>query len=708
MQKEIKIGSKSIVIEVGKLAKQTNGSATVRIGETAILATVVISREKLGFDKITGVLPLTVDYRERTYAAGKIPGGFFKREGRPREKEILTSRLVDRTIRPLLAKQLAHEIQLNILVLSSDGEHDSDSISVLGASAALLCSDIPFETPVGCTRVGYINNEFVIDPTYEQQEASLLDLIVAGTSEKVIMLEGSAKELQEELVIKAIEFAKPHLSKMCEIQNELRKEYKKEKLPLSALSYLKPSDEIVQAVKELLKPKMHEIVKITDKILFELTVDQIKKNIVEELKTKFALDADEEKLFQVNVAFEEIFREEVRNSILTTNLRQDGRLPQDLRDINCSISFLPRLHGSALFRRGQTQALVTVTLGLPKDMQVMDELEREYKERFMFHYNFPGFATGSIKPDRGPTRREIGHGALAKRALYPVLPTKEEFPYTIRMVSDILESNGSSSMASVCGGSLALFDAGVPLRSAVGGVAMGMIKENNSYVILTDIIGLEDKYGDMDFKIAGTDKGITAIQLDLKIYGIDTELISEILNSAKLARKKILDKMNSVISKPKETLSEYAPRMFIVQIPQTKIGDLIGPGGKIIRKIVEESGVNIDVEDDGRVFISGDDPAGVELAKQMVEYYTADVEVGKVYRGKVTRTTDFGAFVEILPGKEGLVHISQLADYKVRQVSDVVRENDEILVRVLEIDDNGRINLSRKAALRDRSRNNGR
>ena len=533
MKKEIFLDDKKIVIETGEVAKQANGSVIVKIGETSILATAVISKEPIPEEEDIDYLPLTVDYRERTYASGKIPGGFFKREGRPRDEEILTSRVVDRSIRPLFPKDINHKMQVSILVLSSDGENGSDAISVLGASTALCISEIPFYGPIGCVKVGLVDGKFVLNPVYEQQLKSSMNLLVSGTDEKIIMIETGANETPEEKIISAIEFAKPYLGKLCEIQREIVKEVGKQKV---SFEEKKIQPEIFLEVESLLKQKIQDITSTKEKQEREKIVNEVLKEIITELKPKFGEDKKIEK--QIRLSFEKIFRNEIRKFILENKKRLDGRKNDEIRDVSCKVSFLPRIHGSALFTRGKTQSLVTVTLGTPKDMQVMEELEGEYKERFLFHYNFPGFATGDIKPDRSPSRREIGHGALAKKALYPVLPKEEEFPYTVRIVSDILESNGSSSMASVCGGSLALFDAGIPVKTAVAGVAMGLVKEQNDYLILTDIMGIEDHIGDMDFKVAGTKNGITAIQLDLKIDGITTQLISEILEQAKLARLK--------------------------------------------------------------------------------------------------------------------------------------------------------------------------
>ncbi|MEW6041479.1 MAG: polyribonucleotide nucleotidyltransferase, partial [Elusimicrobiota bacterium] len=653
MKKEILIGKEKVVIETGELAKQADGSVVISMGGTSVLVTVTASREPLEKEKRKMMVPLTVDYRERTYAVGKIPGGFFKREGRPREREILNSRLIDRTIRPLFDKRFQHEIQVNALVLSSDAENDSDVISVTGASCALILSTIPFPMPVACVRVGKIANDFIINPNYEEQSESELDMVLSASADSVLMIEMGAKEVSEEIVISAIEFAKKPISDLCKLQIDLQESARKEKKKVN-LQEINP--EISGTVESVFKERFLSAALVKEKLQRENAFDEMFGQIKETLLPKFP-----ESEYEIMYVFEKVFRQEMRNYVLSNKKRIDGRQMDEIRPLSMQIGVFPRLHGSAIFSRGQTQALATVTLGTPQDMQVMEELEGEYKERFLFHYNFPGFATGEVKPDRSPSRREVGHGALAKRSLTPVFPSDEEFPYTVRIVSDILESNGSSSMASVCGGSLALFDAGVPIKSAVAGIAMGLIKNGGDSIILTDIIGLEDNIGDMDCKVAGTESGITGMQMDLKISGIEIGLISKILERAKESRKFVLEKMESVIEKPRQTLSQFAPRMVILVVPQSKIGALIGPGGKNIRQITEQTNSKIDIEEDGRVFISGTDPHGVELATQMVEYYTAEVEVGKTYKGKVTRIMEFGAFVEILPGKEGLVHISQMA-----------------------------------------------
>jgi len=702
--KEIVINNKKIIIETGELAKQSNGAVLVKLGETTVLVTVVLQKNGKS-DKPENVLPLSVDYRERTYAHGKIPGGFFKREGRPKETEIHIARMIDRSIRPLFPKGFNVPIQITALVLSFDGENDTDVPSIIGASTALMVSDIPFDKPVGCLRVGYLNNKFIINPTNEERQKSNLDLILVGTGTEVIMIELKANQVDEQIVIDAINYASNDLKKIVQSQIEFKNEVNNNKI---ILEEKKVNSDLVKLIQQLVSGKIIDIAKIQDKNIKERTYEELKTNILNNPEISKYLTTDitstesnENKVTESDVinVIEDLFRSEIRDYIIKNQVRLDNRKLDELRPISCSVNILPRTHGSALFVRGQTQSLVTVTLGTPRDMQIIEELEGEYKERFIFHYNFPGFATGDIKPDRAPSRREIGHGLLAKRSIYQLLPDEDSFPYTIRVVSDILESNGSSSMASVCGASLALFDAGVPIKSAVAGVAMGMIKEKEKYVILTDISGLEDHIGDFDFKIAGTRTGITAIQLDVKILEVDISIISDVFKQAKLARQQILNKMDSVINKPREELSGYAPRLMVLKISQEKIGDLIGPGGKNIRQILEQTGTEIDIEEDGKIFISGKDSQSLKLAQKMVEDLTADIVIGKTYQGKVVKIADFGAFIEVLPGKEGLVHISQLADYRVNHVRDVVKEGDEVLVKVIDIDDKGRLVLSRKAAL---------
>ncbi|PIU82781.1 MAG: polyribonucleotide nucleotidyltransferase [Elusimicrobia bacterium CG06_land_8_20_14_3_00_38_11] len=683
---KIEIDGKTLTLKTGEIAKQSQGAVTVQYGDTVVLATVNTSplqREGVDF------LPLTVDYRERTYAAGKIPGGFFKREGRPREKEILTSRIVDRTIRPLFPDGYYYDTQVGITLLSSDVENDSDVLSVIGVSTALLQSDAPFTTPVAAVRVGRLNGEFVINPTYTQRETSDIDIIISATEKGIVMMEGGPDEIDEPTIISAINFGMKYIPELLTSQKEFLNKNK------PVFDVPKIDETIKSDITQNYKEKIEAAVRIHEKKEREKKFTEIKT----ELKTKFS-----EKENDVDAALkivEDLIQQSARNMIVNQRVRSDGRKPDEIRPIDCKLGVLPRTHGSAIFTRGQTQSLATATLGTPRDMQVMDELAGEYKKRFMLHYNFPSFAVGEVKPERGPGRREIGHGILAEKSLEKVLPPEETFPYAVRIVSDILESNGSSSMATVCGGSLALMDAGIPIKSAVAGIAMGLITAGEKYVILTDIQGLEDHFGDMDLKVAGTRKGITGIQMDIKIDSIDIKMIEEALEAAKKARLKILDIMDKAISAPRSELSEYAPKMITLTINISKIKDVIGAGGKTIRKIIQETGAEVNVEDDGRIFISAENDKSLNLAKQMIENLTADAEVGKLYKGKVVSIMPFGAFVEIFPGKDGLVHISQLDEKRVEKVEDVVNLGDEIWVKVMEIDKQGRINLSIKQAVRE-------
>ena len=685
--KTIEVGGKKITVETGYVAKQANGAVLVTCGDTVILVTAVASREpKEGRD----FMPLTVDFRERTYAAGKIPGGFFKREARPREKEILTSRLIDRTLRPLFPEFWRNETQVGIMLISYDCVNDPDVLGIVGASTALMLSDIPFAGPVAAVRVGKIDGKLIINPTIEEEKNMDLDMVVSGSKDAILMVEAGANELPEAEMLQALAAAHEEVKKLCEFQLQFAGKAKMEA----------PSPQIDanlrKEVEDLAIPQAEKTVVTKDKSERELAWNEFKKATKKSLEERYP-----EQGAHVEYLLEDILYQKARALILNKNVRTDGRAMDEIRPIECLTGVLPRTHGSAIFTRGQTQALVTCTLGTPDDMQRMDDLGGEYKERFMLHYNFPGFATGEAKPERSAGRREIGHGALARRALLRLLPEEKDFPYSIRVVSDILESNGSSSMASVCGGSLALFDAGVPLKSDCAGVAMGLIKEGPKYAILTDIMGMEDHLGDMDFKVTGTKKGITALQMDIKISGLDMSIMTEALERARVGRMHILGKMEEAMSKPKSDISDFAPRMVIVQIPQSKIGELIGPGGKNIRKIQEDTGAEINIEEDGRVFISSTDKEAVLRCKELVECISAEAEVGKVYRGKVTRLMNFGAFVEILPGKEGLVHISQLAATHVKKVEDVVHEGDVLNVKVVEIDSQNRINLSAKGIPQD-------
>jgi polyribonucleotide nucleotidyltransferase len=685
LKKEVEVAGKKFIIESGKVAKQANGACTVRIGDTVVLVTAVASKEpKQGID----FMPLTVDYRERTYAAGKIPGGFFKRETRPREGEILISRLIDRSIRPLFSKYWRNDTQISVIVLSHDGENDSDLPSIIGASVALYTSNLPFNVPTASARIGKINGKLIVNPTISEQEHSVLDLVVSGTEEALTMVEAGAQELSEEEMLEALNLAKETIKEICLFIKSLPTITKIEVLEPVYNTGLKKDIEL-EAIS-----KAQEAVRINEKNERAFFWESFKKNISTRMVEKYP----QEESAVIDVILEDIFYKKARELVLNQKVRTDGRGLEEIRPITCEIDILPRVHGSSLFTRGQTQALVTVTLGTPGDMQIMDELAGEYKERFMLHYNFPGFSTGEAKGERSTSRREIGHGNLAKRALKAILPNEQDFGYTIRIVSDILESNGSSSMASVCGGSLALFNAGVPVKASCAGVAMGLMKEGENYVILTDIMGMEDHLGDMDFKVAGTRKGITALQMDIKISGITTKIMTQALAQAKRGRFFILDKMDIAISTPNNKLSGYAPRIATLTIPQNKIGELIGPGGKKIRKLQEDNNVKIDIEETGKVFISGID-SGVDIVREYVESMIAEVEVGKIYKARIIKIMAFGAFAEFLPGKEGLIHISQLASGHTKKVEDVVKEGDEVKVKVTEIDKQGRISLSMRAAV---------
>jgi len=684
-KKELEVAGEKFTIESGGLAKQASGSCTVKIGETIILATAVASKRP---NSEADFMPLTVDYRERTYAGGKIPGGFFKREAKPRDNEILVSRLIDRSIRPLFPQYWRNNTQVSVMVLSHDGKNDPAIAAILGTSVALYISDLPFEVPIASVRIGKIDGRFVVNPLIADQKLSNLDLVVSGTEEALTMVEAGADELSENEILEALNLAKGTIKEICLFQKMFPT---KTKVKVSEPDY-NPSLRVDIEAEAISKAEI--CVTIKEKGEREFFWDSFKEDISSRLIEKYP----EESAAAIYEMLEDIFYKKARELILSRRIRSDGRGFEEIRPITCETDILPRVHGSSLFTRGQTQALVTVTLGTPSDMQVVDELAGEYKERFMFHYNFPGFATGEPKSERSVSRREIGHGNLARRALKPILPNEEDFSYAIRIVSDILESNGSSSMASVCGGSLALFNAGVPVKSSCAGIAMGLIKEGEDYVVLTDIMGMEDHLGDMDFKVAGTRKGITALQMDIKISGLTTEIIVQALEQAKRGRLFILDKMDAAISVPKNNISNYAPRIVTLSIPQNKIGELIGPGGKNIRKIQEDNNVKIDVEETGKVFISGVESLGVNSAKEYVESLTVEAEIGKIYKARIVKIMAFGAFAEILPGKEGLIHISQLSNQRIKKVEDVVKEGDEVKVKVIEIDSHGRINLSMKAA----------
>ncbi|MBC8499961.1 MAG: polyribonucleotide nucleotidyltransferase [Candidatus Atribacteria bacterium] len=685
---KIDLNGKIISIETGKIAKQAAGSVMVSCEETVVLVTAVSSNEpREGID----FFPLMVDYEEKFYAAGKIPGGFFKREGRPSKNAILTSRLIDRPLRPLFPKEYKNDVQVIATVLSYDQKNLPDILAMIGASAALWISDIPFQCPIGAVRIGLVENEFIINPGPQELENTQLNLIIAGTKDSIIMMEGESKEVPEETILKALDIAQDAIKTIIEGQEQLAdilgKSKIKEEKQYSKTEELE--DNCRKKIRDLYEKKIKEAVCINEKKEREDLLKDIFNHIIDKLST------EENNLPILKNAYEEICKEVIRNLIIQDKIRVDGRKLYEIRPISCETGMLPRVHGSALFTRGQTQALAVTTLGTIKDRQFIDTLEDDTLERFYLHYNFPPFSVGEVSPRRGQSRREIGHGALAEMALKAIIPSEEEFPYTIRIVSEILESNGSSSMASVCGGSLSLFDAGVPIKGSVAGVAMGLVKEGENIEILTDILGLEDHYGDMDFKAAGTSQGITAIQMDLKIAGISKDTMQDVLQRSKEARLYILEKMNNVISKPKENLSVYAPKILVLNIDPSKIGMVIGPSGKNIKKIIEISGASIDIKDDGEIFIAAIDEKSMSQARKMIEAMVREAKVGETYEGKVTRTTNFGAFVEIFPGKEGLVHISKLSRKRIGRVEDVVRVNDDILVKCIGIDDQGRVDLRR-------------
>ena len=685
---EIKLGRESLIIETGRMAKQADGACMVQLGGTVVLATAVSSREPR---EDIDFFPLTVEYQEKTYAAGKIPGGFFKREGRPSEKAILTCRLIDRPIRPLFPEGYVNETQVVTMVLSSDGENDSDILAMIGASTALTISDIPFGEPIGAVRVGRKDGKFITNPTFEELETSDLDIIVAGTRSSVVMIEAGAKELSEDVMADAIAFAHKELQPLIDLQEKMARELNTKKREYTVS---KVADELLKKVKDASTSKLDEINKLSAKEQREDAIQALTK----ELTDKLAGEGSEYSVKDIKKALSKVEEENIRLYIIQKKKRVDGRRFDEVRQITCEVGVLPRTHGSGLFTRGQTQSLSVTTLGTSADEQTIDALAGETQKSFMLHYNFPPFSVGEARPMRGPGRREIGHGALAERALRAVMPSKDAFPYTVRVVSDILESNGSSSMATVCASTLSLMDAGVPISKPVSGIAMGLVKEGNHEIVLTDIGGVEDHYGDMDFKVAGTVDGITAVQMDLKIQGISVELIKKAFADAKVARLFIMDKMLHSISKPKEKISDLAPHIVSIKLPQGKIGEVIGPGGKNIKKIIQETGVTVDIDDDGICQVASQDGAAIEKAVAIIRGMIEEPEVGRVYRGKIKRIMNFGAFCEILPGKEGLIHVSELAAKFVKNVEDVVKVGDEVNVKVMEIDQQGRVNLSKKQA----------
>lgn len=685
---QIEIDGRQFSLEAGRVARQSNGAVWVRYGDTVVLVTAVAAKQpREGID----FFPLTVDYQERAYAAGMIPGGFFKREGRPRDQETITSRLIDRPIRPLFPKGFRRDVQIIATVLSADQENDPDVLAMVGASAALTISPIPFLGPIGTVRIARARGRLIPNPTYKQVEESDLDMVIAGTKETVVMVEVGAKEVPESVVLEAIAFGQETIVEIVRMQEALAAVVGQPKIPFTPPT-VDPA--LLERVSGLFREHIRGLAILHDKEAQQARREQI----AEETLQTFSGEPPEVQL-QVKQILEKIEREEMRRLILEEGRRADGRRSEEVRPITCEVGLLPRTHGSALFTRGQTQALVITTLGTSEDVQRLDSIEGEGFKRFMLHYNFPPFSVGEVRFLRGPGRREIGHGALAEKALLAVLPSPEEFPYTIRIVSDILESNGSSSMASVCGATLALMDAGVPIRSAMGGVAMGLVMEGGKSAILTDILGLEDHLGDMDFKVAGTRKGVTALQMDMKVQGVTAALMGEALERAREARMQVLDEMEKTLAQPRPSLSIYAPRLITVKVPVDKIREVIGPGGKVIRGIIEETGCKINVSDDGTVEIASTDEAAAEKALAIVNQIVEVPEVGKIYTGKVKRIMDFGAFVEILPGTDGLLHISQIAEHRIKQVQDVLSEGDELSVKVIEIDPSGKIRLSRKEVL---------
>jgi polyribonucleotide nucleotidyltransferase len=691
VKKSMEIAGRELSIETGKIAKQASGAAIVRYGDTAVLVTAQASGE----DDPTGdFVPLTVEYREKYYAAGKIPGGFFKREARPTEKEILSARQVDRPVRPLFPKGWTRETQIIATVLSSDQENDSDTLALLGASMALSLSDIPFGGPVGAVRIALVDDRWSINPTFAERDEADLVLTVAGTRDAIVMVEGGAHEVAEEKVIEALERAFQELQKCLDLQDEVLAAGTGK--PKVAFTPSLPSDEIRKAVEQAVGARLHDANRVRGKHERSDAVKSLREEVLGSLAERFPSDTDRRHIQDV---FADLERSDLRATILEEGRRSDGRGPKDIRPVSCEVGLLPRTHGSALFTRGETQALVITTLGTTTDEQKIDALEGQSFKSYMLHYNFPPYSVGEVRRIGTTSRREIGHGNLAERALEPVIPSEETFPYTIRVVSEITESNGSSSMASVCGGSLSLMDAGVPTKSPVAGIAMGLIGENGEYAVLSDILGLEDHLGDMDLKVTGTEEGVTALQMDNKLGGIPFSVLAQALQQAREGRLHILAKMAEAISKPRTELSSWAPRIQRIQIDPEKIRDIIGPGGKTIRRITNETGATIDVDDSGEVKIASVNHEAGEAALQMIKDLVAEAEIGQVYTGRVRRIEAFGAFVEILPGRDGLVHISELDRARVERVEDVVREGDLLTVKVIDIDPQGKVRLSRKAIL---------
>ena len=687
------IGGQTITLETGKLANLAGGAVTIRCGDTLLLATATMSHEpRLGID----FFPLSVDYEERLYAAGRIPGSFFRREGRPSEQAILTDRLVDRPLRPLFPKDLHNDVQIIVTALSVDQIQQPDVLAIVAASAALSIADIPFgvpgfDGPVGAVRVGLIDGQFVVNPTYPQMASSSLDLRLAGTRDALVMVECGADEVPEDMMVRALEFGHKAIQPLIDLQEQMAREVGK---PARDYKKFVLDPVLVQEIEAKARERVAAALSTANKTERNTAMDALTEEILEAYEdSQSAVPAD------VKAILHDIEKDVVRSRIIKDGVRPDGRGLRDIRPLSAEVGLSPRAHGSGLFTRGETQVLTLATLGTPREAQELDTLSPDDQKRYMHHYNFPPFSTGETRPLRGSSRREIGHGALAERALVPVLPSAEEFPYTLRLVSEVLSSNGSTSMGSVCGSTLALMDAGVPIKAPVAGIAMGLVKDAAGYAILTDIQGLEDHLGDMDFKVAGTAVGITALQMDIKIKGLTTELLSQALEQAREARGQILELIASVLPAPRADLSPFAPRLTVIKIDPGKIGAIIGPGGKMIRKIQEETGVRIDVEDDGTVFIAATEGPAAARAREMIEGLTETARVGQIYTGKVVRVADFGAFVEILPGTDGMVHISQLASERINKVEDVAKLGDELTVMVTAIDEQGKIRLSRQAVL---------
>jgi polyribonucleotide nucleotidyltransferase len=682
---------RKLTVEIGQLAKQANGAVMVRYGDTAVLSTATASKEPKNLD----FFPLTCNYEERLYAVGKIPGGFIKREGRPSEKAILASRLIDRPIRPLFADGFRNDVQVISIVMSVDQDCSSEMAAMFGSSLALCTSDIPFEGPIAGVIVGRVDGAFVINPTVEQAEKSDIHLTVAGTKDAINMVEAGANEVSEEVMLEAIMYGHDEIKRLIEFQEKIMAEAGKEKRQVNLYELDK---DLEAEVREMCETDMVTAIQVQEKHAREDAIKEVKNRVIAKFEENEATDED---LKQVKQILDKIVKGEVRRLITVEKVRPDGRKIDEIRPLSSQISILPRTHGSGLFTRGQTQALSICTLGAMGDVQILDGLGIEEEKRFMHHYNFPLFSVGETGPIRGPGRREIGHGALGERALEPIIPSEKDFPYTIRLVSEVLESNGSTSQASICASTLAMMDAGVPIKAPVAGIAMGLVKSGEHYTVLSDIQGMEDHLGDMDFKVAGTAKGVTALQMDIKIKGLSREILEEALQQAKKGRMHILDSMLATISEPRTELSKFAPKILTMTINPDKIRDVIGPSGKQINKIIEETGVKIDIEQDGTVFIASTDQAMNQKAKKIIEDIVREVVVGEMYLGKVKRIEKFGAFVEIFAGKDGLVHISELAEERVGKVEDVIKIGDEILVKVTEIDKQGRVNLSRKAILKE-------